>query len=174
MTHFMHRFLLLPFVLMLLLASAGCGYTWRGQEGNISPNSVLGDGSKTLRIRSVEQTTLYAWIPYIIRSQVRDEISSRGLAKWVDSDSSDFTLGINVLTCSIRSNSDTSSGIAQLSTATIHMVFSVYDGHTNKEVWKSGLIAYSDNFEYEKEETVVKEVVRECVRRGMDRLQQRF
>ena len=55
------------------LLLAGCGYTWRGQEGSLSEDSVLGKGDKTLRIRDIDQTTLYPWLPYMIRSQIRDD-----------------------------------------------------------------------------------------------------
>ena len=118
-----------PFLLSILaaalLAVSGCGYTWRGEENSSTTHSVLGDGSKTLRIRSVEQTTLYAWIPYIVRSQLRDEIAARGLAKWVDAAPSDFTIGVKILGCRMRSDNDLSSGMPNLVTATISMVFSI-------------------------------------------------
>ena len=70
--------------LLVCLMLTGCGYVWRGQEGSLSENSVLGNGSKTLKIKSVEQTSLYPWLTYQVRSLVRDDINARNLAKWVD------------------------------------------------------------------------------------------
>ena len=70
--------------LLVCLMLTGCGYVWRGQEGSLSENSVLGNGSKTLKIKSVEQTSLYPWLTYQVRSLVRDDIHARNLAKWVD------------------------------------------------------------------------------------------
>ena len=153
---------------------AGCGYTWRGQKGNLPANSVLGDGNKTLRMGAVEQVTLYPWVPYVIRSQLRDEINARGLARWVDGKNADYTLGVKVTGSTIRSYSDTASGMAQLSQVSVSIVFTVYDGHTNKEVWSSGPVVYRDTFEFENDETAVRETLTECIRRGVDRLQQRF
>ena len=54
--------------LLVCLMLTGCGYVWRGQEGSLSENSVLGNGSKTLKIKSVEQTSLYPWLTYQVRS----------------------------------------------------------------------------------------------------------
>ncbi len=153
---------------------AGCGYTWRGQKGNLSADSVLGDGSKTLRMGKVEQVTLYPWVPYAIRSQLRDEINARGLARWVDGKTADYTLGVKLTGSTIRSYSDTASGMAQLSQVRISLVLTVYDGHTNNQVWTSGTVSYSDTFEFENDETAVRETLTECVRRALDRLQQRF
>ncbi len=163
-------------LLLSILATAllGCGYTWRGQENSTTTHSVLGDGSKTLRIRSVEQTTLYAWIPYIIRSQLRDEIAVRGLAKWVDTAPSDFTISVKILGCSMRSDNDITSGMPRLVTTTISMVFSICNGHTNQEIWSSGTIEYADSFTVEDERTVIQSIVRECISRGVDRIQQQF
>lgn len=167
-----------PFLLSILAAAlltvSGCGYTWRGEENSSTTHSVLGDGSKTLRIRSVEQTTLYAWIPYIVRSQLRDEIAARGLAKWVDAAPSDFTIGVKILGCRMRSDNDLSSGMPNLVTATISMVFNICNGHTNQEIWSSGTIEYTDSFEREDERTVIQSIVRECIYRGVDRIQQQF
>ena len=95
----------LPLLLGLAacLVLAGCGYTWRGQEGSLSEDSVLGKGDKTLRIRDIEQTTLYPWLPYMIRSNIRDDMNARGLAIWKDSGETDFTLSVRVPSFQIRS-----------------------------------------------------------------------
>lgn len=176
----LHRRPFLAMTLPMALAAlcpgllAGCGYTWRGQKGNLSADSVLGDGSKTLRMGAVEQVTLYPWVPYVIRSQLRDEVNARGLARWVDGKTADYTLGVKVTSSTIRSYSDTASGMAQLSQVRITMVCTVYDGHTNAQVWTSGPVTYADKFEFENDETAVRETLTECVRRALDRLQQRF
>lgn len=159
--------------LALALLLAGCGYTWRGQEGSRSENSVLGDGSKTLKIKSVEQTTLYPWLPYMVRSLIRDDITARGLAKWEDSGETDYTL-------TIRLNSFQVRGYGQVSyqnilfTGTANMELFLYNGRTNTEVWRSGPLYYSDHFENANEEQAIQEILRMAVRRLVDRLQQRF
>ncbi len=166
----------LPAVLLLLgllCGPAACGYTWRGQQGNLTEQSLLGDGSKTLKIKSVEQPSLHAWIPYMIRSQLRDDITQRGLARWVDTGDADYTLTVNISSFQIRSY-----GMYEhhnlLFTATVHAEFLLYNGSTNTLAWKSGLIAYSDTYESANEEEAMRELITMVIRRGVDRLQQRF
>lgn len=167
---------LLAFLVVFTLCGvlAGCGgYVWRGQEGSLSEDSVLGNGSKTLRFKSVEQTTLYTWLPYAIRSQVRDDITQRGLAKWVDSGPSDYTITVKVHSFQITGSGQYEAR-NQLFTATINMEFIVYNGATNTVAWNSGPMFYSDNFESNNQESAIREVVTMSIRRGMDRMQQRF
>lgn len=165
----------LPLLLGLAacLVLAGCGYTWRGQEGSLSEDSVLGKGDKTLRIRDIEQTTLYPWLPYMIRSNIRDDMNARGLAIWKDSGETDFTLSVRVPSFQIRSYGEYKSQTL-LFTATILMEFIVFDGRTNTEVWRSGLLSYSEQYENANEEQAIQETVRMVIRRCMDSLQQRF
>lgn len=159
--------------LLVCLMLAGCGYVWRGQEGSLSENSVLGGGDKTLKIKSVEQTTLYPWLTYQIRSRVRDDINARGLAKWVDDGPADYTLTVRVPSFQVRSYGQYGSS-TQLYTATINMEFIVYDGKTNTQVWQSGNISYNENYENSDEETAIKSILELAIRRCMDALQQRF
>lgn len=159
--------------LLACLMLAGCGYVWRGQEGSLSENSVLGTGDKTLRIKSVDQSTLYPWLTYQIRSLVRDDINARNLAKWVDDGPADYTLTVRVPSFQIRSYGQYRSA-SELYTATINMEFVVYDGKTNTEVWRSGSIYYSENYENANEETAIRSILELAVRRCMDALQQRF
>ena len=119
--------------LLVCLMLTGCGYVWRGQEGSLSENSVLGNGSKTLKIKSVEQTSLYPWLTYQVRSLVRDDINARNLAKWVDDGQADYTLTVRIPSFKVRSYGQYRSA-SQLYTATISIEFIVYDGKTNTEV----------------------------------------
>ena len=104
--------------LLVCLMLTGCGYVWRGQEGSLSENSVLGNGSKTLKIKSVEQTSLYPWLTYQVRSLVRDDINARNLAKWVDDGQADYTLTVRIPSFKVRSYGQYRSA-SQLYTATI-------------------------------------------------------
>ncbi len=167
------RLTMLLLGVMLLVTLGGCGYVWRGQEGSLSENSVLGTGNKTLKIKEIDQTTLYPWLTYKIRSLIRDDINARNLAIWVDEGQADFTLTVRVPSFQVRSYGEYQSQ-SQLFTATIIMELIVYDGRTNTEVWRSGPISYSDNFENSNEESAIQEVLFMAIRRCMDRLQQRF
>ncbi|MDR2799799.1 MAG: hypothetical protein LBB52_00850, partial [Desulfovibrio sp.] len=78
--------------LALALFCAGCGYTLASD----SP-SVLGAGTKTLKVKGVDYPTLQPWLPNSIRSVLRDEVGARYLAQWVDSGPADFEIQINVI-----------------------------------------------------------------------------
>ena len=157
--------------LLACLMLTGCGYTWRGQEGSRSENSVLGNGTKTLKIKSVDQTSLYTWLTYRVRSLVRDDINARGLAKWVDDGPSDLTLTVRIPSFQVRSYGNSSS---TLYTGIIAIEFIVYDGKTNTQVWRSGIIYYSDTFNNSSEEEAIRSILEMSIRRCMDALQQRF
>ena len=167
--------------LLVCLMLTGCGYVWRGQEGSLSENSVLGNGSKTLKIKSVEQTSLYPWLTYQVRSLVRDDINARNLAKWVDDGQADYTLTVRIPSFKVRSYGQYRSA-SQLYTATISIEFIVYDVDSvwlvhivsNTEVWRSGPIYYEENYENANEESAIKSILEMAVRRCMDALQQRF
>lgn len=161
------------FLMLLLFGLSACGYTWRGQEGSLSAESVLGAGNKTLQISTVEQTTLYPWLPYMIRSEIHDEINARNLAIWKDNGQTDYTLSIRVPSFRLRKYGEYRN-LTLLLTATIQMELILRDCRTNTEVWRSGVIAYSEQYENVQEEDAVKETTHEVIRRCMDVLQQRF
>ena len=160
-------------VLVLCALLSGCGYTWRGQEGSRSETSVLGDGTKTLKIKEIEQTTLFSWLPYMTRSLLRDDITERGLAKWVDEGPADYTITVRIPSFQIRSYGQYQDS-SQLFTGNMNMQLILYDGRTNTEVWQSGPLYYSDNFENANEEQAIREILQMAIRRAVDRLQQKF
>lgn len=121
----------------------------------------------------MEQTSLYPWLTYQVRSLVRDDINARNLAKWVDDGQADYTLTVRIPSFKVRSYGQYRSA-SQLYTATISIEFIVYDGKTNTEVWRSGSIFYEENYENANEESAIKSILEMAVRRCMDALQQRF
>ena len=165
--------LALSFVLLLCLGLAACSYSWRGQEQSTATHSVLGDGSKTLKIREVEHSTLYQWLPYTVRSQVRDEINARKLAAWLDSGPADFELGIRIPRFNISAYGHSRDN-NQLFTVSMHLELVVYDGHTNQQVWNSGLVTYSENYQSVNEERAVDEALRMILLRAVDSMQNTF
>ncbi len=150
-----------------------CGYVWRGQEGRLSEESVLGDGTKTLRAKAVEQTTLFEWLPYYVRSQLRDIITQRSLATWVDSGNADFNITVRIHSFKIRAYGEYESG-TDLYQGDLVMELLVYNGSSNTVAWQSGSIVYTDTFAHRNEETVIQEMLTTSLQRGIDRMQQRF
>ncbi len=160
----------LLFVLLLSTLSA-CGYSIRGQEGVI-PSSIIGEPTKTIKIQGVEQPTLHPWLPYFVRSVLRDEITERNIATWADSEETDFELFVNITDFQIRSYG--SYAYSSLLTAKASLELTLFDGTSNEIVWKSGSIKYSETYESGNEEVALRELVVLLVQRAIDRLQQRF
>ena len=165
----------LPLLLICLalalatLVSACAGYKLASET-----NSVLGDGSKTLKVKGVDYPTLQPWLPYAIRSRLRDEIGARYLAKWVDSGSADYEIQINVISYTtrqwIRSELDTS--LLYDATMTIEAI--LYEGSTNKEVWRSGKIAYAERTEKTDDKLMAEDIITQVVRMLADKMRNTF
>lgn len=167
------NFYSVTFLCYLSIFLTGCGYIWQGQEGYLSKQTILGDGTRTLLMNDVEQSTLYPWLPYMIRSQVRNDINARKLAIWVDSGPADFTLTVRINSFQIRSAGEYKQHNL-LFTATVNMELTIYDGKTNTEIWKSGPVVYSENYEHANEEQAIREVIFMTTQRAIDQIQQPF
>lgn len=166
-THSLPRLAALLLVFGMCLGA--CGYQLAS-----SGSSVLGDGTATLKIKEVDNPTLYPWLPHAIRSRLRDEIGARYLARWVDSGSADYEIQINIVRYSarewIRSEVDTS----QLYDTDLTIEAILYEGSTNKEVWRSGHISYSERFDQVDEKQASGDLITQVVRLLADQLRQTF
>lgn len=160
-------------VLLLFLLAAcclgGCGY-----QLATSGTSILGDGTATLKVKGVDNPTLYPWLPHAIRSRLRDEIGARYLAKWVDSGSADYEIQINIVRFTsrewIRSEVDTS----QLYDINLTIEAILYEGSTNKEVWRSGHLSYAERAEQVDEKQASGDLITQVVRLLADKLRHTF
>ncbi len=159
-------FLLAVFAVMAL---SGCGY----RLASDTP-SVLGDGSKTLKVKGIESPTLHPWLPYAIRSRLRDEIGARYLARWVDSGPADYEIQVNVINFTtsewIRTEFDTS----QLYSMQLTLEAIVYEGSGNKEIWRSGQISYSEYDERVDERAASGNIITQVIRKLADTMRQKF
>lgn len=157
--------------LLLCLLIGACGYQWQGFD-NPTVDSVLGDGSSTLKMDSLEQTTMYPWVPYYLRSVIRDEVNLRKLARWVDSGDADYTMSVRVLSFLMRSYASNKEDVTLLNAAKVRLEIVIANGTTGEVVWRSGIISYSENYENTRESVAIREVLTQAVNRGLDRMQQ--
>ena len=160
----------LLFVLFLGALLDGCA----GYKLATDTPSVLGDGGKTLKIKGVDYPTLQPWLPFAIRSRLRDEVNARYLAKWVDSGSADYEIQINVIAYTTRTwmRSELDTTLLYDSTMTIEGI--VYDGSTNREVWRSGKISYMDRLENVDDKAVAEDLITQLMRMLVDRMRNTF
>ena len=168
------RFVLLPALLASVLFLGALLDGCAGYKLATDTPSVVGDGSKTLKIKGVDYPTLQPWLPFAIRSRLRDEVNARYLAKWVDSGSADYEIQINVIAYTTRTwmRSELDTTILYDSTMTIEGI--VYEGSTNREVWRSGKISYMDRLEKVDDKAVAEDLTTQLVRILVDRMRNTF
>lgn len=156
---------LLGAILLGLLNLWGCGYTLASEEP-----SVIGDGSKTVKIKRVENPTLYSWLSHIMRTTVHDEVNYRKMGKWVDSGEADYELDIEVTRFRISDHGYSREGTSVMYSANMTMILNVYDGSTNKMIWSSGALSLSRVYDTDNAQTATQELSRELIKRCMDRM----
>jgi hypothetical protein len=144
-------------VLFLAILSGCAGYHLAAD----SPN-IFGQGKKTLKIKGVDYPTLHPWLPYRIRSSLRDEITARHLASWVDSGPADFEIQINIIEYTAREWMHDSRDRTMLYAHTMVLEGVVYNGSTNKEIWRSGRVSYAERMEQSQmgADTIIVQIIR--------------
>jgi hypothetical protein len=157
------------FCLLPALVCAACGYNLAAD----SP-SVLGDGLRTLKVKGVDYPTLQPWLPYSVRSILRDEIGARRLARWVDDGPADFTIQINILSFTNREWISSELDTTQLFASSMTVEAVLYSGDGNREVWRSGKIGYSEYEAQVDEKALSGSILRQIVRRLCDEMRYTF
>lgn len=163
-------------VLLICLAAmalASCGYGFGADSASVleppSPGIL-----PTLKIKSVENPTLYPWLSHIMRTEVRDEIAARDIARWVDSGKADYEITIKVDQFTFRSWLTDSEDVTMLYSASMSLEAIVYRGDSNQEIWRSGRIAYTQSYERVQERTAAADLTRELARRLASAMQHAF
>lgn len=152
------------------LMLTGCaGYTLSADAP-----SILGDGSKTIKIKGVENPTFYADLPYIVRSDVRNEVTARNLAVWRDSGPTDYTLQIRITRLTVRRWGGLDEDTRTVFTSTMGMEFIVYDGKTNAVFWRSGVQTYSENINTYEEESALEVSSKRLTEKLLDAMRRDF
>jgi hypothetical protein len=160
----------LPFLAGLILMAIlwGCA----GYHLAADSPSIFGQGRKSLKIKGVDHPTLQPELPHHIRSALRDEVTSRHLASWVDSGPADFEIQINVIYYTSRQWMRDRHDRTLLYTTTMALEAVVYDGSTNQEVWRSGRISYSDSLEQAQD--VMDPIIVQVIRQLVDNMRDKF
>ena len=167
--HHSVQFLFLACLLCTGLLLTACGYKLAAD----SP-SVLGDGTKTLKIKEVSNPTLEPWLPAAIRSELRDAITARHLAVWVDQGPADYEIKVNVVGFTSRESMSSRTDIAMLYDNQLTIQAVIYDGATNKVVWQSGNITYFDRSEERGREGTTEMLIEQLMSRLTEKLRNTF
>ncbi|MDL2306737.1 LPS assembly lipoprotein LptE [Desulfovibrio sp. OttesenSCG-928-C06] len=163
-------FLILAALLVLpALYLGGCGYGFQAGKP-----TVLGEATSTLSIKGIEQPTLYPWLSQILRSNIRDEVSARKVAVWVDSGKSDYSMQINVKRFTIRESVSNKHDDSLLFRASMIVQAIVYEGNGNTEVWRSGDISYAETYDTYYERTAAELLSKRIAERLVSSLRDKF
>ena len=155
--------------LLATVSLSGCGY----QLASNTP-SIIGDGTRTLKVKGVDSPTLHPWLPHAIRSELRNEIGARYLARWVDNDFADYEIQINVLNFSTREWIRTELDTSQLYATSLTLEAIIYDSSTNKEIWRSGALSYSEYEEHSDEKAASGYIIVQVIRKLADTMRKAF
>lgn len=155
------------------LALGGCGYTLGADTPSIFTERNQGK-IPTLKVKSVENPTLFTWLPYSLRSHVRDEIAARKLAVWVDSGRADFEIDLKIASFTYRSSVYDENDATLLYSANLTVEAVVYEGGTNQIVWRSGAVSYSDSRETLEQKQAADLLLENIARQLADRMRQAF
>lgn len=158
---------------MAAFCLTACGYGF-GADAESVLVPVTEGVLPTLKIKSVDNPTLYPWITHTIRTEIRDEIAARRLARWVDTGKADYELAIKVDRFTFRSWLTDKDDVTTLYSASMVYEGILYKTDTNEEIWRSGQISYSQNYEQVQERAAASELTRELARRLASRMQQAF
>lgn len=161
--------LVLAGLFTVCLLASGCSYKMASDFP-----SVIGDGSKTVKIKSVDNPTMSTNIAYVIRTQLRNEINARHMAKWVDSGPADFELEIKIKQFTDRGATFDDNFQTKLYSIQLVVELVVYDGSTNQKVWESGPISQVDFSEIPTSRESTLEVTTLLVRTLADRMRNQF
>lgn len=158
---------------MLILSLAACGYGFGAETATILAPPP-GGGLPTIKVKSIENPTLFPWLSYTLRTELRDELAARKVARWVDSGRSEYEIALKVSSFTIRSWLTDSDDATSLYSANMSVEAVVYSGDGNREIWRSGSVDYSHSYESVQEHTVAEDLTREIVRRLVVNLRRAF
>lgn len=160
-------------ICLLSLALAGCGYGFGVKAPSVMP-AVTPGVPPTVKMKSVENPTLYPWLPYVLRTEVRDQLAARRLGQWVDSGRAEYGIFLRIENFLVRSWLVDSDDRTTLYSASMTLEGIIYRGDSNEEVWRSGKITYSQSYENVQERLVADDLSREIVRRLISAMRNAF
>lgn len=162
-----HLFVITAF--MLCCSLLGCGYGFTGKKG-----TVLGDTAQTMQIKGVDQPTLYAWLPQVIRNSLREELSNRNIAVWRDNGGADYGIHITVNSFTMRSSVKDENSNSLLVSGNLNMRAVIYDEKTNAQVWTSGNIGHSETYESNNERAAAEELTARVMQKLANKMRSQF
>jgi outer membrane lipopolysaccharide assembly protein LptE/RlpB len=98
-----------------------------------------------MRIREVKNSTIYPWINQVVRSCMYDEITDRNIAVMTASESSDYSMVIDIEKFTINSRILGTKEETLEYTITLTFSATVYDSK-NEQIWTSNSTSLSRSY----------------------------
>ena len=172
---------LLPACLLAALVLAGCGYQLTSREPSVLTrlsNSTAGPEGQnelpTIKIKGINNPTLYISLEHQLRGAFRDAIANRNIARWKDSGLADYELQINITKYTMDGWGYSRSGDSVMYKAYLTMEAVIYSGETNQPVWNSGMVSLSRTYDTDNEREAAYSLALEVVDRIVDRMRSVF
>ncbi len=174
-------FILLLACLLGALVQAGCGYQLTSREPSVltrlsNSTVVPGDDGTlpTMKIKGINNPTLYISLEHQLRSAFRDAIANRNIARWQDFGLADYELQINIVKYTLEGWGYSRSGDSVMYNASMSMNAVVYSGETNQPVWSSGTVSLARTYDTDNEADAARALALEIVDRLVDRMRSVF
>lgn len=172
---------LLFICLLAMLIPVGCGYHLASRDPSVltklsNSTATQGNGEElpTMKIKGINNPTLYVSLEHQLRAAFRDAIANRNIARWVDSGLADYELQINIISYTMTGWGYSNSGESVMYKAALIMEGIVYSGETNQEVWRSGQVSLSRTYDTDNETEAAYALAIEVVERITDRMRSVF
>lgn len=161
-------------LLFLMLTLSACGYTLHGYHDTDTSKNILGGPNATLSIGTIEQSTLYPWVPYYLTTVIRDEVILRRVGKWEMSGDSEYVINVEVPSFRVSAYDENLTNTSVISSATVKINLTIVNVKTGKKVWSSGVISYSENYENLQGDAAIQEILKETILIAFDRIHNNF
>ncbi|EGB14893.1 hypothetical protein DND132_1687 [Pseudodesulfovibrio mercurii] len=156
--------------LFLLLALAGCGYSF-GEGGT----SVLAPQYRTVAVDEIHNPTTLAWLEPRLRKLLRDELHNRGTITWVDDkDKADALITIDVERYYRPTAVEDADERTLLTEAVFRFNATIRSATDDSELWNSGSITEHWPYDYGSGQEADMEVTRRGIQVLADRMTQDY
>lgn len=171
----MRRTRILAALLLLLALAAcpgGCGYRFAGVKDEAP--FVLPAESRKLWLKSVENPTVETWLGPAIRSLLRDEITNRGQAQWVDKDEATAWVEVVVDDFTTETTVTGEQDESLKYSAAITMIVTIRSALDGRLLWSSGSVGANESFYGAETHAARVSAVELAVERAVDRMSQKY
>ncbi len=166
----------LSIFLLVCLSMVSCGYQIHGSDAHSIQSSEFAiiEENSTISIGIIEQSSIHMDIPFHVSSILRDEVALRRLGRWENTGKGDYMINVTIPTFRISSFEDANYKDVLIFTIEISLILNILDSKTGEEVWNSGVVSHTNNFEGPREEEAIADTLKEVMHLAFEDYQGNF